>query len=314
MITHLKARLLATAVTLLVVLHPAAAHCQTTPPPTPTKPAVTIGPVITQMEHISIATAGKGSPVILIPGLSSPRAVWDDVAPVLARTHRVYLVQVNGFGGDAPGRNLQSGILDGVVADLDRFVTEQRIAHPAIVGHSMGGLVALMWAKAHPDHVARAMIVDALPYAGEIFSPGATVKMMAPQAAVMRDQMAASYGKPADPAIAEATASGLALHPASRSKVRAWVVAADPRVAGQALYEALTTDLRPDIARISVPLTIVYPWSGALPRARADAVYRGAYAKAAHATFVPIGDAAHFVMLDQAANFTAALQAFADAR
>jgi pimeloyl-ACP methyl ester carboxylesterase len=314
MITHLKARLLATAFTLLVVWHPAAAHCQTTPATTPATSALRIDPVMTQMEHISVATVGKGSPVILIPGLSSPRAVWDDVAPALARTHRVYLVQVNGFGGDAPGKNLQPGMLDGIVADLDRFVTEHKITRPAIVGHSMGGLVALMWIKAHPDRVARAMIVDALPYVGEIFVPGATVEMMAPQAVAMRDRMAASYGKPADPATADATANGLALKPASRSKVKAWMMAADPRVAAQALYEDLTTDLRPNVAGITTPLTIVYPWSSALPEARAEAVYRGAYGKAAHATFVPIGDAAHFVMLDQPVAFAAALQAFADAR
>jgi pimeloyl-ACP methyl ester carboxylesterase len=314
MITHLKARLLATAVTLLIVLHPAAAHCQTASVPTTADTAVRVDPVVTQMEHISIATAGKGSPVILIPGLSSPRAVWDDVVPALARSHRVYLVQVNGFGGDAPGKNLQPGMLDGIVADLDRFVTERRIARPAIVGHSMGGLVALMWTRAHPDHVARAMIVDALPYVGEIFVPGATVEMMKPQATVMRDRMAASYGKPADPATADATANGLALKPGSRIKVKAWMMAADPRVTAQALYEDLTTDLRPDVAGFTTPLTIVYPWSNALPEARAEAVYRGAYGKAAHATFVPIDDAAHFVMLDQPVAFAAALQAFADAR
>ena len=56
------------------------------------------------MDHISIETIGKGSPVILIPGLSRPRAVWDGVAPELAKTHRVILVQVNGFGGDDPAR------------------------------------------------------------------------------------------------------------------------------------------------------------------------------------------------------------------
>ena len=71
-----------------------------------------------RLPHISIQEIGKGSPVVLIPGLSSPRAVWDGVAPALARDHRVILVQVNGFGGDDPGANLKPGILDGIVADL----------------------------------------------------------------------------------------------------------------------------------------------------------------------------------------------------
>ena len=310
MITHLKTRLLASAVTLLVVLNPAAAPAET---PAPTAPKTQPHAVMTQLDHVSIVATGTGPAIFLIPGLSSPRAVWDGVAPGLARTHRVYVVQVNGFGGDAPGRNIEPGLLDGIVADLDGFVAKNRIAAPRVVGHSLGGLVALMWARAHPNHVAAAMIVDALPFVGEIFVPGATVAMLAPQARAMRDQMVASYGTP-NTAAAEATANALALKPASRAQVKAWALAADPRVAGEALFEDLSTDLRPDIAAIATPLTIVYPWNAALPKERADAVYRGAFGKAAKVTFVDIGDAAHFVMLDQPTAFAAALDAFADAR
>ncbi len=307
MISHLKARLIASAVTFLIVLHPGAGHARAP------APIAQISAPATQLDHISIVATGKGPAIFLLPGLSSPRAVWDGVVPDLAKTHRVYVVQVNGFGGDAPGKNLAPGILDGIVADLDGFVVKNRIAAPRVVGHSMGGLVALMWAKAHPGHVGAAMIVDSLPFVGEIFVPGATVAMLAPQAAAMRDQMVKSYGTP-NPAAAEATANGLALKPESRAKVKAWALAADPRVTGQALYEDMSTDLRPDMATIATPLTIVYPWNAILPKERADAVYRGAFGKAPKVTFVDIGDAAHFVMLDQPAAFAAALTAFADAR
>ena len=59
----------------------------------------------TRLAHISVVSIGSGDPVVLIPGLASPRAVWDGIAPELARGHRVLLVQVNGFGGDDPGAN-----------------------------------------------------------------------------------------------------------------------------------------------------------------------------------------------------------------
>ncbi|MEN2749153.1 hypothetical protein [Sphingomonas sp. T9W2] len=73
-----------------------------------------------QITHISIRTIGRGAPVILIPGLSSPRAVWDDIAPELAKGHSVLLVQVNGFGGDDPRANLAPGLLDGIVRTFMR--------------------------------------------------------------------------------------------------------------------------------------------------------------------------------------------------
>ncbi len=99
--------------------------------------------------------------------------------------------------------------------------------------------------------------------------------------------------------------------PASRAAVADWAANADARVSAQAMYEDLTTDLRPDIASIAVPITLVYPWNAVGPtKPAADALYRKAYATAPHVTFVDIGDAAHFVMLDQPAAFQAALDAF----
>jgi pimeloyl-ACP methyl ester carboxylesterase len=266
------------------------------------------------MDRISIEVTGKGSPIFLIPGLASPRATWDGVVPELAKGHTVYLVQINGFGGDAPGANLTPGILDGVVAELDGYIVKNNIKGAAVVGHSLGGLVGLMFAKAHPDRLSRLMVVDSLPFYGMLFGPTATVAMVEPQGKAMRDQIAATYGKPANPVSAEGVANQLALKPESRAKVKAWVMAADPRVSGEAMYEDLTTDLRPDMAAIRTPITLVYPWNASVPKPAADAMYKGAYSAAPNMTYVDVGDSAHFVMLDQPAAFAAALTAFAEGK
>lgn len=301
MIRYLGLRLAASALTLGVVLQPAPSHAAT--------PAAD-----TRMPHISVVASGKGSPVILIPGLSSPRAVWDRVVPGLAKRHRVYVVQVNGFGGDAPGANLSPGVLDGVVADLHALIGKEKIAGAAVVGHSMGGLAALMLAKAHPGDAGKLMIVDSLPFIGTLFAPTATVAMIEPRAKAMRDAQAASYGTPADAAMATATAERLALTPGARAKVTAWMTAADPRVSAQAMYEDMTTDLRPAMKGIATPITLVYPWAAAGPtEAQAKALYTAAYADAPNVRLLGIGEAAHFVMLDQPAAFQAAIEGFAGA-
>jgi pimeloyl-ACP methyl ester carboxylesterase len=261
-----------------------------------------------RLSHISIVAMGSGSPVVLIPGLSSPRAVWDGIAPRLAAEHTVYLVQVNGFGGDDPGANLQPGVLDGIVADLHDYLAAHKAEPARVIGHSMGGLVALMLAKAHPGDASAVMAVDALPYVGEIFVPGATVAQLEPQAKAMRDQRVAGFGKP-NPANA-ATAKSMALTPAAQAKVAAWIAKADSRVSGQAMYDDLTTDLRPDMASIATPITLVFPYSDAMPKERAQPFYRAQYAKAPHVTLVPVADSGHFVMLDQPQAFAAAVDAF----
>lgn len=301
MIRRILFAALATA-SIPAILGPQPAHAATAAPET-----------LIQMEHISVQVIGKGSPVILIPGLSSPRAVWDGVAPELAKNHSVYLVQVNGFAGEDPRGNLKPGILAGIVADLDRLVQDRKLKGAAVIGHSMGGLVGLMLAKAHPGDLSKLMIVDSLPFAAAIFMPNPIVAAIEPRAAAMRDQMVAAYGKPANEAGVQGTAAALALKPGSREKVAGWMRAADGRVSGVAMYEDLIADLREDIAGIQTPITLVYPWSAALPKERAEPFYKAQYAKAPHVSFVDIGDAAHFVMLDQPEAFRAAVLAFAGA-
>ena len=311
-----KLRLAASAFTFAAVLGPHHASARATGPAAAAPLAgARADPVATQLPHISIVSVGKGSPVVLIPGLASPRAVWDGVLPALAKDHRVHLVQVNGFGGDDPRANLRPGVLAGIVADLHDYIARNRLAGAAVVGHSMGGLVGMMLARDHPADVGKLMIVDSLPYFAVLMAPPGvdpTPAMVEPQARAMRERVVANYGKPTDPAVIAAQTRGLALKPDSIAAIGTWAAAADPRVSGQAMYEDLTTDLRPDLAKLALPITLVYPWNAGGPtKAMADPFYRKQYAAAPNVTYVDIGDAAHMVMLDQPAAFQAALIAFA---
>jgi pimeloyl-ACP methyl ester carboxylesterase len=263
-----------------------------------------------QMDHISVEVVGEGAPVILIPGLSTPRAVWDGVTPELAKAHRVYRVQVNGFGGDDPRANLQPGLIAGIVADLHKLIGDEKIAGAAVIGHSMGGFSGLILARDHPADVGKLMIVDSLPFIGAMFAPGATVAMVEPQARSMRDQMAASYGQPLPDAVVQQIVATNAIKPDSQARIAAWLRPADMRVSAVAMYEVMTTDVRGDLARITVPITMLYPSSAYLPKDRADALYRGEYAAAPHVTFVNVPDSGHFIMLDQPEAFASALTGF----
>jgi len=283
-------------------------HAHAAPAPTS---VATPADTLVQMDHISVQVLGRGSPVVLIPGLSSPRATWDGVVPELIKNHRVYLVQVNGFGGDDPRGNLQPGILDGIVGDLHTLITEQKLGAVPVVGHSMGGLVSLMLARAHPEDVKKALIVDALPFISTIFAPAATAESIKPQAEMMRAQMAGLYGKPYPAQLAEMVARQNALKPAAREKVAAWSAKADMRVSGQAIYEDMITDLRPELPKIAAPITVLVPWIEAMGgEARVLGIYRAQYAGAPNVTIRGVGDSGHFIMLDQPAVFERALMTF----
>jgi len=297
---HFTLRFAVAVLAPLAILQPNIGHCA----------AAAAGAAEVRMDHISVTETGKGSPVILIPGLSSPRAVWDGVAPELAKSHRVILVQVNGFAGDDAGANLKPGVLDGIVGDLHDYIAQHKLQGAAVVGHSMGGLVGLMLAKAQPGDVGKLMIVDSLPWYGMLFGPGATVDAVKPQAAAMRDRFAASYGKP-DAEANRAMAARFALRPEAQAKVAGWMGKTDTRVSAEAMYEDMITDLRGDMGKIATPITMLYPTSTALPKAVAEPLYTAAYKDAPHATLVEVPDSAHFIMLDQPEVFLKAVKAFA---
>src|SRR3546814_16207692 len=104
--------------------------------------------------------------------------------------------------------------------------------------------------------------------------------------------MVASYPTP-DAAQAKATAAGMALTPAAQEKVAAWVTATDARVSGQAMYEDMTTDLRPDMAATATPITPVYPSPPGLPKEPAAASTRAESAKAPTVSLVPVPHTLH---------------------
>jgi pimeloyl-ACP methyl ester carboxylesterase len=274
------------------------------------KPALAQEPRFTPT-RFSVEVVGEGRDVIFVPGLATSREVWREAADRLGPGYRVHLVQVKGFGEPA-GPNGQGPVLEPLVEELARYIADNRIERPAVVGHSLGGLVALMLAIDHPQLPGKLLIVDAFPWFGVTATrPGteASVAAIEPQARMMRDTLVASYGSPGQSA--DAAIAGYVLDQSKLPLLREWTAGADPRVVGQLVYEDLTTDLRTRIAAITAPLTMIYPWNERYPtREQAEAFYRANYAALPGTELVAVGPAAHFVMTDQPDAFQAALERF----
>ena len=285
--------------TILLALYPAAAQAQET-----------------HLTHVSVVERGRavGPAVILIPGLSTPRVVWDQLVPEIERDHRVILVQINGFAtGEAAGANADPGALDGIVEDIFGYIRDQHVERPAIIGHSMGGLTALMIAQRHPAAVDRIMIVDSLPFIGTLFVPGSTVETFRPIALGIRDRMRAMPRR-AQPDLPATDPGGImSITADGRRQVAAWASAVDPAASAEIAFEVMQTDARPGLAAMTTPVTLLYPTSPAVPAATATTLYAQAYAGTPTIRMVAIPDSYHFIMLDQPERFASAVSTFLQA-
>ena len=255
---------------------------------------------------------GNGTDVILIPGLSSSRDVFAAEAKLLTANYRVHLIQIAGFAGDPAGPNATGPILAPVVEQLHQYIVTNKLQHPAIIGHSLGGLLGLMLADAHPEDVGKLLISDSLPFSPLAFAPEATVDVVTPQAVDMRNQMIAA-SPDVYAAMANQTASYLVLNPDARKLVAASSIASDRTVMANAMYEDLVTDLRPRLATIKTPTTLIYPYDAAAvgpDTTKIDAVYTSAYSTMPNLKIHRIDDSRHFIMYDQPTAFDKAVQAF----
>jgi pimeloyl-ACP methyl ester carboxylesterase len=261
--------------------------------------------------RFTVEVTGQGPDVILIPGLASSAAVWDDTVKQLRGRYRLHVIQVAGFAGAPVGANAEGSVLQPSVDALDGYIKSAKLKSPAVIGHSMGGLMGLMLARQHPEDLGRLMVVDSLPFYAVLFSPQATVEAVKPQAAAMRD-MAEKSSPEAWAAGQTRTMTRLVKSPVGLKSATDASIASNPSVTGRALYDDLTTDLRGEIASIKTPTVILYPWDEATgaPQSAYDALYTGAYAPMASAKVKRVDGSLHFIMLDQPAAFAAEVESF----
>jgi len=261
-------------------------------------------------DRLSVEVIGQGPDVILIHGLASSREVWRPLATRLSATHRVHLVQMAGFAG-SPWSHGDGPFVAPEVEDLARYIREQGLQRPAVIGHSMGGLSGLLLAQTHPEAVGRLMIVDALPFYSAMFGPAVTAEQARPFA----DQGAASILS-ADPEAFRAqqvqTAASLARDPAMREAIVEWSMTTDRHAFAAALKDVMTTDARPALAAMTTPVTAIYASDadGGAPAAMADALWSSQYAPLPGVSLVRVDGSRHFIMADQPARFDELIDAF----
>ena len=244
--------------------------------------------------RFSVQVHGNGPDVILIPGLTSGRDVWSDTVAAVSG-YRYHLVQVSGFAGEPARANARGAVVEPLAEEIARYIAARGLSRPAIVGHSMGGTVAMIVGARHPELAGRIMVVDMLPQPAGLFGGSAS----SPLADSLRNWMGTPGGRRLVGSLLNV------FSPPELSNARS-----DPEVVAQAMQELSVMDLGPQLPRIRAPLTVVYASPDPQARAAIDRSFAAAYARARGARLVRIDRSGHMVMLDQPVRFQAAVREF----
>jgi pimeloyl-ACP methyl ester carboxylesterase len=255
---------------------------------------------------LAIREEGSGEPLVLVHGAGTSGAIWQRAMGLLVDTGRkVVAPDVPGYGGSPPaGRGFA---LEQVTERLADGLDAAGVAAPYdLVGHSMGGGIAILLAARHPERVRRLVLVAP---AGMAALPRAVAGLLGAVAApyaVARRRLASPL---ADSALARRLAlAGVAYDGASVPAEHARAVLASSAGAtriGPGLASAAAADLQEALATVRAPLGLVWgEHDPVIPRRRID-VIRGVRPDAV-VRIVPA--TAHAQMLERPEAFCAALE------
>lgn len=259
------------------------------------------------MTKLYVEAAGAGPPLVLLHGFALHGGLFAPIVPTLARRHRVYVVDLPGHGHSAPAF---PWTLDALAAAVAAQV--KSLGGPAtVLGWSLGGMVALRLARAHPALVDTLVLACTTP--SFVAREGWPHAIAADTLARFGDELAASYRLTLQRFLTlqvQGSERGRATLAALREALFARSAPSRETLAA-ALDLLAATDLRGEADAVAVPTLVVTGQRDALTPAAAGAWLASVMPDARH---VDVGGAAHAPFLSHGDEFVAALDVFLDAR
>ena len=247
---------------------------------------------------LTAVRTGAGRDLVVLHSLLADRHAFDPVLPALAAAHRVTLINLPGFHGSQPPL---LPLMDAYVAAIEDGFQEFGIANDAVlIGNGFGGTVALAFALAHPERIAKLLLSDAA--AG--FPPEGRKAF-----AAMAEKVAeAGLGSIAEIAAKRVFSPAyLAAHPEKIEERKAVLLAIEPKAFQAACKILQEADLTPLLHRLKVPTLVV---CGEFDQATPPALNKAIADTAPGARYVELPGCGHCPPLEQPEQFIAAVKGF----
>lgn len=207
----------------------------------------------TKSYPFEVSKTGKGKQaIIFIPGFASSGDVWNETKTVFEKDFTCYTLTMAGFAGVKPQPNPS---FENWKNEIANYIKTNKIEKPILIGHSMGGGLALAIAADYPELIGKIVVVDALPCLAALSDPSFKSKenndcsAMVTQMTAMTDVQFYEMQKQTMPRLL-ADASKLEM-------VVDWSVKSDRKTFAQMYCDFFNVDLREKISSVKCPTLIL---------------------------------------------------------
>ena len=258
--------------------------------------------VQSQEKSFQVEITGKGNPILLFPGFSCTGEVWAETVKELSKTNECHVFTFAGFGTVAP---IETPWLETIKTDIEKYVLRKKLQKPTIIGHSMGGSLALWLAATKSTNYKKLIIVDGLPSIGALMIPDFSSEKVSYENPFSKQQL--EMDEVAFKQMATQMAAGMTLNKEKQPILVNWMQQADRKTYVHGYIDLLKLDLRETIKEIKIPVTIMAAVSF-YPKKQVEELYTKQYQHLAKKDIIYVDDSAHFIMFDKEDWFVKEIQ------
>jgi 3-oxoadipate enol-lactonase len=247
---------------------------------------------------LTAVRTGTGPDLVVLHSLLADRHAFDPVLPALTERHRVTLFNLPGFHGSQPA---MLALMDAYVAVIEDGFDEFGVGKDStLMGNGFGGTIALAFALAHPERIAKLVLCDAA--AG--FPPEGR-NAFAEMAQRVADSGLGSIAEIAAKRVF--SPAYLTAHPERVEERKKVLLEIDPKAFQAACRILQETDLMPLLHHLKLPTLVV---CGQFDQATPPALNKQIVEKVAGARYVELPGCGHCPPLEQPEQFLTAINEF----
>lgn len=272
-------------------------------------------PVIAGSKYtaFTVTVSGKGKPVIFIPGATCSGDEWNETVAEFSGKYECHVLTLAGYAGTPPlpGAPYLPTMKDQIIS----YIKTNNLKDVTIVGHSIGGVMAMLIAIENPAQLGRIVVVDAMPFFAAERIPGAKDGFDEAKA----EESLKKYSAMSDEELKATqlrTAKFMCLDSTKWPSIIDWGMKSDKKTMAYTMTEMNGMDLREKVSKIAVPALVLVAYTRipeypAFTREAVSGRFSDQYKNCSKCTLhVSEDKTKHFIMYDDPKWFYSELRQF----